>query len=122
MFTNPRIVTIVRWVARVLAVTLFIFWGMFFIEHLWQWFIQPLPQTPPPKVWFGQFLHLLILVGLVMGIKWERAGGILIIVASVLFFWDKAPIFIPLTILPGVLYLFCWYQEHTTRDHTHAAV
>jgi hypothetical protein len=101
----------IRASARMLAVALFFFWGAFFVEHLWQWFIEPLPQTPPASVWIAQLLHFLLLAGLVIGFKWERAGGVLVIVASVLFFSDKAPVFIPISILPGVLYLYCWYRS-----------
>lgn len=110
---NERVVNIVRWTARILSVAAILFWGGFFIEHTKVWFIDPLPQVPPPKVWLGQFLHFLILAGLVVGWKWERVGGILVVVASVLFFADKAPLFILPTIVPGVLYLFCWWQERS---------
>jgi len=113
MSATPRTVSVVRWVARLSAVVLFLFWGGFFIEHLSEWFIEPFPQTPPPAVWFGQFLHFLILAGLVIGFKWERAGGLLVIASSVLFLIDKAPLFIPLTIVPGILYLFCWQISKT---------
>lgn len=108
---NERVINTVRWTARILSVAVILFWGGFFIEHAKEWFIDPLPQVPPPKVWFAQLLHFLILAGLVIGWKWERAGGILVVVASVLFFADKAPLFILPTIVPGILYLFCWWQE-----------
>jgi hypothetical protein len=94
---------------------LFISWGASFVEHLREWFVRPFPQTPPLSVWFAQFLHMLDLVGLVAGFFWEFAGGTLVIVASVLFFWDKAPIYIPLTILPGILYLICWYRDRAAQ-------
>jgi hypothetical protein len=64
-------------------------------------------------VWFGQLLHLLVLAGLIIGFKWELVGGLLVIAASVLFFSDKAPLFIPITILPAVLYLYCWKNSPT---------
>jgi hypothetical protein len=111
VITSPRTVTIVRWIARLSAAVLFLFWGGFFVEHLTEWFIAPLPRTPPPAVWLAQLLHFLILAGLVIGWRWELAGGLLVIAASVLFFIDKAPLFIPLTIVPGILFLFCWYAS-----------
>jgi len=113
---------VLRWFARVLAVVMFLFWGGFFVEHLWQWFIQPLPQTPPPKVWFGQFLHLLILAGLALGLKWERIGGLLLIGSVVLFsalILQAAPRFVLVTIVPGVLYLYCWYASRTLPKRAH---
>jgi hypothetical protein len=113
---------LVRLIARVLSVALFAFWGAFFVEHLWQWFIEPFPQSPPLSVWIGQFLHLLILVGLVIGFKWERAGGFLVIAASVLFFVDKAPLFIPITILPPVLSVYCSYRSRRTTERIQSRI
>jgi hypothetical protein len=118
MIDQPSKLELTRLTARVLAAALFAFWGGFFIEHLWQWFIVPFPRTPPLSVWFGQLLHLFILVGLVIGFKWERAGGVLVIAASVLFFVDKALLLIPITILPAVLYVYCSYKTCTTSDRT----
>jgi hypothetical protein len=115
MIAKAEGTVLVRWLARVLAAGVFLFWSMFFVEHLWEWFLKPLPQTPPVWVWFSQFLHLMILVGLVLGFWRERAGGIVVVVASVLFFWDKAPIYIPLTVAPGVLYLVSWWLERPGR-------
>ena len=113
MIVKPRTIIVLRWIARLLAAVLFVFWGAFFVEHVREWFIRPLPQSPPPSVWVGQFLHALILVGLLAGFKWERVGGLMIIIASTLFLADKAPWFIPITILPGLLYLYCSYKEGT---------
>jgi hypothetical protein len=56
-----------------------------------------------------------------MGFKWERAGGVLVIATSILFFWDKAPQYIPLTILPGILYLFCWYNDRWIQGNAKSA-
>jgi hypothetical protein len=106
-------VTCLRWIARLLAFALFVFWGLFFLEHIWEWFIRPYPQIPPPKVWVGQTLHFLILAGLVIGFRWELTGGLLTIIASVLFFADKAPLFILPTIVPAILYLYCWHEDRS---------
>jgi len=109
--TSQRLfVGLVRWVARAVALLALLFWGAFFIEHLQEWFIQPFPDAPPVYVWFAQLLHFLILAGLIIGLQWERAGGILVVAASVLFLMDKAPALIPLTTLPGILYLYCWWN------------
>ena len=102
--------------ARVVSAALLAFWGAFFLEHLWEWFIKPIPNTPPVSVWIGQVLHFLILVGLVIGFKWEAAGAAIVTVASILFLVDKAPGFIPVSILPALLYLYCWHIERHTRQ------
>jgi hypothetical protein len=108
--------TILRWIARLIALALFLFWGLFFLEHISEWFIQPYPQVPPPKVWVGHALHFLILAGLLIGFRWELAGGLLTIIASFLFFADKAPLFILPTIVPAILYLFCWHKDRGNRN------
>jgi hypothetical protein len=109
--TDHRLLTIMRRIARALALVLFAFWGLFFIEHTSEWFLRPAPQMPPPKVWLAHGLHFLILAGLLIGFRWELAGGLLVIVASVLFFADKAPLFILPTIVPAILYLYCWHND-----------
>lgn len=120
MPTASKVVVAVRWVTRLLALALFLFWGGFFVEHLKEWFIQPFPQTPPLKVWIGQTLHLLILIGLLIGLRWELAGGLLVVIASTLFFVDKEPAFIPLAILPGLLYVACWFGGRLVRRQSRA--
>lgn len=107
---------IVRWLARFLAVGMLLFWGAFFVEHLWEWFSSPLTKSPPLKVWLGQFLHLALLLSYVVAMKWDLAGGCLIICSSALFFiWIHGIaltpvnlIFLSSTVLPGILLLVAW--------------
>lgn len=98
-----------------LAALLILFWGLFFVEHLREWFVQPWPQTPPPKVWWGQALHLGLLLALAALWRWEGAGGIAAVVLSVAFFLGRAGdnflLFAGVTALPGVLALLsAWLQ------------
>lgn len=106
----------VRWVARAGAVLLVLLWGAFFVEHLQEWFIQPWPNTPPPRVWYGQALHGLMLVGLLVALRWERIGAPLAILAALAFFIDKGPnglLFFLITALPAAVLLGCrWWQQH----------
>lgn len=115
MAIQPKVLPVVRWTARLLATLLFLFWGIFFVEHLIEWFVKPLPQTPPPAVWLGQGLHLLLLVGLVMLWRWEVAGGLLVIVSAFVFFVDKAgasfPLFFGVTCVPAVLVMLCAWRQ-----------
>jgi hypothetical protein len=106
----------VRSCARLFAAALFTFLAAFFIEHTWQWFVRPFPEVPSFSVWLGQLLHFLILAGLLIAFRWELAGGIMTVTASVFYFVDKSPLFIPLTILPGVLFLYCWCNSQPTRQ------
>lgn len=105
------IATLLRWLARVLVVAVFVFWGSFFVAHTQEWFIAPLPQSPPLKVWLGQALHLLLLVGLLGCLRWPRAGGLVVVVAAFTFFLQCAgsrflPLF-GLTVLPVLLLALC---------------
>lgn len=109
---NPLVKTL-RWAARIASILLFALWGAFFIEHV-SWFIaQP---RPPLFVWLFQLLHLLLLLGFVVALRWEVAGSLLIIGSALVFFALTAGanflLFFAVTIIPAVLFLFCWWQEH----------
>lgn len=120
MAPPTRLLPVLRWTGRVLAGFLLLFWGVFFVEHLVEWFVKPLPQTPPAFVWLGQGLHFLMLVGLVLLWRWEMAGGLLVIVSAFVFFVDKAgsnfPLFFGVTSLPGLIAIGCaWLQRHPSH-------
>jgi hypothetical protein len=110
MTLASRPVGIVRWLARALAVGLLAVWGAFFLEHLQEWFRDPL-ALPPPYVWAGQALHLLLLISFVAACKWELGGGLLIVLSTLAFFgWvtGGSPVALLLvTLLPGVLFILC---------------
>jgi hypothetical protein len=116
------IVSLVRWVARGLAVCLFLFWGAFFVEHAQEWFIAPYPNHPPLKVCLSVAWHGLLLVGLVVGWRWEFAGSLLVLIAGGVFFHGVAgrmfPVFYGVTALPALLWLWCWWR---TRHRVIAA-
>ena len=107
------IINALRWAGRVMALLVFLFWRAFFVEHMWEWLINPYPNVPPPKVWVGRALHFLILLGLLLVMRWPLVGAILVFAASVAFFsstaGSNAPLFIGMTCLPAVLLLFCWW-------------
>lgn len=106
--------TITQWAARVLTVLVFLFWGGFFVEHLNQWFISPYPRTPPMSVWAGQVLHLLMLVGLLVSLRWPLPGLTIVAASALAFFGPLAgsrfPLFFGLTILPPLLLLLCGWR------------
>jgi hypothetical protein len=89
----------------------FLLWGAFFVEHTREWFVAPFPQLPPPKVWMGQALHLLLLAGLLVSLRWPRVGGVWVAVAAFAFFFDKAgsqlPVFFGMTVLPVLVLVLC---------------
>lgn len=75
-----------RWLARILAIGLFVFWGAFFVAHLQEWFFHESGAQPPVKVWIGQFLHLLMLVGL-GSLLWRPALGAWLTIATTTAFF-----------------------------------
>lgn len=112
--THPdlsRAVLVLRWAARGLAALLFLFWGSFFLHHLQEWFMD-LGKLPPPWVFAAQGLHLLFLLGLVVGWRWEVPGALLVLAGAIpFFFWAAAGrnslLFTSATCLPALLWLAC---------------
>jgi hypothetical protein len=105
-----------RWMARVLALVLFVFWGSFFVEHAVEWFARPGPW-PPPAVIMLSAAHLILLAGLALAWKWELAGSILILASALAFFAPvagrKFPLFFAATALPAALFLYCWWRTRS---------
>jgi hypothetical protein len=106
--TNSRLIALLYWSARVLAVLVFLFWGAFFLENL-LWFLKPAAEWPPTRVWLLQLAHLAMLIGLLVLFRWELLGSALTIVAALVFFASVAgsrfPLLLGITILPAVLAL-----------------
>jgi hypothetical protein len=115
--TGRRVVGVARWAARISAAALVLFWGAYFVEHL-AWFADP-HQLPPPWVFVLVGLHFLMLVGLLVGWKWEVAGAVMALASSVPFFAAAAgrnfPWFASVTAVPSVLWLYCAWQERRWR-------
>ena len=78
--------TLAKWGGRLTAVLLFLFWGAFFVEHMSEWFLRSNARFPPAGVWVQQLAHFGMLVGLGLMLKWERLGGLVLLIATVAFF------------------------------------
>jgi hypothetical protein len=120
-----RSLALLHWMARALVAGVFLLWGAFFVEHMHEWFIAPFPHRPPLKVCFGQALHFLLLVGLLVSLRWPRVGAGWVVVAAFAFFIDKTgarfPLFFGLTVLPSLLLLFCgWLDQKHVRPNKDA--
>jgi hypothetical protein len=105
-------VWVARWAARLLGGCLFVFWGQFFVHHL-EWFADW--RNPPPAWVLGmQGLHFLMLLGLVVGWRWELLGGVLVLAGAVPFFTvaggPNSVLFTLVTAAPAVLWLYCAWQ------------
>ncbi len=121
MNIQSLVVTVTRWPARALALATFAFWGWLFAAQLDVWVVQPWPLAPPLGVWVAKTLYVLLLAGLLIGLRWELAGGLLVVGAAIPFFAAIVPQFIPLAILPGMLYIACglsqtWLDRQTVID------
>ncbi len=106
-------VTLVRWVARVSAAVLFLFWGAFFLAHL-QWFAD-IHHWPPLWVVGLVGLHFLMLLGLVLGWRYELAGAALVMATAIPFFAiaGRDPVlYAGVTCLPAALWLYCGWPVH----------
>ncbi len=109
-----------RFIANTCCLLLFILWGAFFIEHL-SWFGSE--PTPPTEVWLLQLVHLLMLIGLLVALKWKKIGSGMIIGSALIFFSQTAgqyflPFFL-VTIIPAVLFLISWWLENHRMQKTH---
>lgn len=91
--------------ARLLAILLCLLWGAFFVEHLQEWFLDE-GELPPAKVWVGQALHLVMILGLGMIVFWRVLGAVVTVVATASFFsWigvNRFPYVALLNLLPIV--------------------
>lgn len=90
-------VSILRWLGRGVALLLVLFWGAFFIEHINEWYRQP-QGYPPPWVTVAMGMHLGMIIGLLLSLRWDRLG-ILITIISTLGFMAASGAVIPLLLI-----------------------
>lgn len=116
--TSSRIaVSVIRWTARLFALGFALFWGAFLVEHL-AWVTDP-AGWPPWWVIGLMALHALMLIGLLVGLRWERTGAILTLATATPFFCAAAgrhflP-FLLVTALPPLLWLLvAWLERRST--------
>ena len=106
---HGSIVRRIRWGARIWGTTAALFWGAFFLEHL-AWF-TPGTETPPLRVWWLQGVHLTMVTALLSAWRYERAGGTMALVASVVFFAAVAGprfwLFLVITAPPAIAFIYC---------------
>ena len=130
MCSTAMALSVIRWIARLLALGMFLLWGAFFLEHLQEWFLHPAKGFPPFWVWLMMLAHLGILVGLVALWKWEIAGSSLAIAAAIAFFGSMAIkaildghryfsllVFLGITILPPLLILVSHFFQAAHVHH-----
>lgn len=114
---------IAKWTGRVLALLLAVFWGMFFAEHLSEWFLNSNGHYPPAWVWRQQVFHFLIIVGLGIMLRWDRLGTVVTLLATVGFFalipnwqWGGRGWFMPfINLIPVALFAVYWRTRAAIR-------
>ena len=94
-----------RWTARLLGALLVI---MIIVIAIGEG--MPNPFTQPFDVQLGFFALTLIVLGILVGWRWELAGGVLSLAGWCLFFGSvigikRLNVFVSLLALPGILYL-----------------
>lgn len=110
-----------RWAGRGLALLLFLFWGAFFVEHLAVWFRDP-REFPPASVWIAQGLHLAMLIGLALMLRWEHLGAIVTVLGTTLFFAVIGSHRFPWIALINMLPIACFAVSWVTLRRDRVAV
>lgn len=125
MKTTSTLAGIARWLARLSAGLLCLFWGAFFVEHLQEWFLSGNGALPPVHVWIGQLLHFVMIAGLAMVFFWPRLGSVVAIAGTVLFFaWigvKEFPWIALLNLLPPAFASVSWWLQMRTAAESGAA-
>jgi hypothetical protein len=86
----------------------------FFLEHLADWFLRPQQGVPSLQVWVGQGLHLVMLFGLVLMLRWDRLGAVVTMVATAAFFASIGMHGFPWIALVNLLPIACFAVSWAT--------
>ncbi len=94
-----------KWLAQGSAAGLLFVWAAFFIAHVDEWFVTP-AGYPPAWVWAAMVAHFAIIVGMALLLWSDRAGAVLIVVATAAFIaltgfeWGIIALVAPANLLP----------------------
>ncbi len=85
--TLPRppmsiVLTVLKWLARLVAAFFVLTLGAFFVEHIGEWYSQPSRGLPPWWVHLSMLSHFALMAGLVMLFRWERIGSLTAILGA----------------------------------------
>jgi hypothetical protein len=115
---SSALIAVGKWGGRVTAFLLFLFWGAFFIEHLSEWFIRSDGIYPPPGVWISQIFHGLMIAGLLLMLRWHKAGTILLLAGTIGFFGSIGEMdLIPLSLINLVPVAFFTMYQFAQKKH-----
>lgn len=115
MNLSVKSVTIIKWTARILALLMLGFGLLFYTGYG-----NPLPFVNPEYSWIENLWLTLIpitFVGLAVGLKYEKLGGYLVIIALALgggFAFaagEHPPSLFVVMLVPAILYLIVGYNK-----------
>ncbi|HEX8875328.1 MAG TPA: hypothetical protein VF777_01165 [Phycisphaerales bacterium] len=76
------------WSGRAVATLLAIFWGVFFLEHLSEWYVQRgTAAFPPAWVTVVMVAHFGMIVGLLTLVRWRLVGALVTVGATLAFLY-----------------------------------
>ena len=100
-----------------MALLLALVWGSFFFAHIIEWFPNAGGEFPPWFVWAAQFFHFTMLAGLVLMLKWEKLGALVMLIGTVAFATRDADLLfiIPVNLVPIVFFSIYWKLRKSER-------
>lgn len=112
--------TIFKWLGRISAVLLFLFWGAFFVEHISEWFMHPEQGYPPARIWVSMFFHFVMLIGLATMVKWDKLGSIIMVIGTIAFFasigYKGFPFIALINLISIIFYGIFWITSSKGKD------
>ena len=126
--TSQARVKRIRWFARIFGLLVILLLCIVFVPE----FAGRLGLAPPPPGGLPslstadaiQFYSMaIILIGLVVGWKWELAGGVITLLPGIIdgFLNPRSVIFVSVIVAPGILFLVCWWWTRSFRMEEKAA-
>lgn len=114
LIADPWIVFVSRWTARIISIPLL---ALVVILILGDGIANPLTASTRDNL-LGLTI-LIMLLGLILGWKWEGLGGLLILAGLALFAIVNRGLLLNIVIAPwlfaGVAYLLCWWRQWSVR-------
>ena len=106
----------IKWIARITAILLFLFWGGFFLEHLVEWFFESEKGLPPIRVWISMAAHFIMMTGLLIMVRWIKTGILTMVISTITFFliidFNGFPYIALINLLPVLFFALSGYLKH----------
>mgnify|MGYP001451816821 CR=1 FL=1 len=105
---------VLRWLGRGLGLIIALFWGIFFIEHVHEWYIHRATSAFPPLwVTLAMIAHGGMILGLFALMRWEKIGVVLTACSTLAFFFlciagARAPWLVMINFVPIGFVAMSW--------------